>query len=278
MINETVDLYEYFGVPRGENAGGILTSYVPYATHEVSAKKRPAMIVFPGGGYWMLSDREKEPVALRFLSKGYSAFTLQYAVHTAYPVPLVEACMAVAYIRENAEKYSVDEEHIAAVGFSAGGHLAAMLATLFAEKEVKAVLGERNARPDAVILSYPVITADPRFWHEGSIRTISGEDEKLAERLSAEKRVTKNSVPAFIWHTAEDDGVPVENALLMAQAYRAAGVPFELHIFQNGCHGLSLANEETANGRDDTRLIVPNVAQWVDLSLNWLALRGFLVR
>ena len=178
MINETVDLYEYFGVPRGENAGGILTSYVPYATHEVSAKKRPAMIVFPGGGYWMLSDREKEPVALRFLSKGYSAFTLQYAVHTAYPVPLVEACMAVAYIRENAQKYSVDEEHIAAVGFSAGGHLAAMLATMFAEKEVKAVLGERNARPDAVILSYPVITADPRFWHEGSIRTISGDGRK----------------------------------------------------------------------------------------------------
>ena len=213
MLQERVDLYRYFSVKRGKNSSGYLNTYVPDGTPELNVKKRPAMLICTGGGYGFLSDREKEPVAIRFLSKGYSSFTLEYTVKTAYPVPFLEACMAMIYIRENAEKYFVDRNHVCAVGFSAGGHLAAMLATLFAEKEVKAVLGERNARPDAVILSYPVITADPRFWHEGSIRTISGEDEKLAERLSAEKRVTKNSVPAFIWHTAEDDGVPVEKEI-----------------------------------------------------------------
>ncbi|PWM72776.1 MAG: hypothetical protein DBX59_05680 [Bacillota bacterium] len=277
MIHERIDLYEYFRLPRGEKALGYLNAYAPDNMKELPEKRRPAMVVAAGGGYQFLSDREKEPVAIRFFGNGYAAFTLEYSINTAFPAPLIEACMAVAYVRENAEKYCVDKTHIAAVGFSAGGHLIGMLATLFADEAVKNALGDRNVRPDAVILSYPVITSNPRFWHEGSIETISGGSAALKEKLSLENRVEKNSVPAFIWHTSEDGGVPVYNSLAMAGAYAALGVPFELHIFEKGPHGLSVANVESAQSENDNVLINDNAAAWVDLAIDWLKERGFKV-
>lgn len=276
MIHERIDLYKYFGIRRRKNALGYLTSYVPDGTPELNVKQRPVMIVLPGGGYVFLSDREKEPVAIRFMSKGYSAFTLEYSIDTAFPVPLIEACMAVAYVRENAQKYFADPDHVCAVGFSAGGHLTGMLATLSGDDAVKKVLGERNVRPDAVILSYAVITSDPRFAHMGSINTISGGKKTLMHKLSLEKSVTNESVPAFIWHTKEDGGVPVYNALSMASAYSEHGVPFELHVFERGCHGMSLANIETSIG-ENNKMYSKNVAVWVDLAENWLKARGFKV-
>lgn len=277
MIHERIDLYGYFRLPRGEKAKGYLDAYAQGQNPELPEKTRPAMIVAPGGGYQFLSEREKDPVAARFFAEGYAAFTLEYSIDTAYPVPLVEACMAVAYVRENAEKYGVDKEHVCVVGFSAGGHLVGMLATLFGDDAVKRALGERNVRPDAVILSYAVITADPRIWHAGSIETISGGNADLKKKLSLEKCVKKDSAPAFIWHTFEDDGVPVKNSVLMADAYASAGVPFELHVFEKGPHGLSVATVETAAGENDDRLINENAGMWVPLSLNWLKKRGFKV-
>ena len=277
MIHERIDLYAYFHLPRGKKSRGYLNTYVPYNSPEMPEKTRPAMLVVTGGGYQFLSDREKEPVALRFTDLGYASFTLEYSLDVAFPVPFLEGCMAMAYIRENAKKYCVDEKHVCAVGFSAGGHLTGMLATLFADDAVKKALGERNVRPDAVILSYPVITSDPHFWHEGSIETISGGDPVLKEKLSLEKRVTKDSSPAFLWHTAEDDAVPVNNSLFMASAYAGQKVPFELHIFEKGPHGLSIANIETAWGENDAVLINQEVSAWVKLADRWLKKRGFRV-
>lgn len=277
MTYETIDLYEYFSLPKGRNAAGTLTVYARECNPEIKEKLRPAMLVIPGGGYEWVSRREAEPVAMEFLYGGYSVFVLDYTVHTPHPVPLLEAAMAVAYIRENAEKYYVDRAHVGAVGFSAGGHLCATLATMYGEACVKEALGNRAAlvRPDAVVLSYAVITTGLRT-HGGTAKTISGGDAALQEKMSLEKRVTKDSSPAFLWHTVEDDCVPVQNALLMAEAYLKAGVPFDLHVFESGGHGMSTVNGEVTDG--DYPEAVARAGKWVELALSWLASRGFKVR
>ena len=279
MQVKTVDLYEYFEKQRGGANGGYLTVYSRTPSREIKPKTRPSMLVLPGGGYGFLSDREGEPVALEFVSRGYCAFVLKYSIHTAYPVPLTEACMAVAYIRENAEEFCADKEHVAAIGFSAGGHLAGMLATMYGAEEVKEALKQRAefSRPDAVILSYPVVTMKDGVTHEGTRGVITGGGKIPYESLSLEKRVSKDSVPAFIWHTTQDDCVPVENSLLLASAYKKAGVPFALHLFERGWHGLSLADEETYDSAAVGEKL-GHIEKWISLASDWLQMRGFSVR
>ena len=150
-----------------------------------------------------------------------------------------------------------------------------MHATLFAEKEVQAALGAhaQYARPDAAVLCYPVATLDI-CTHGESCEVITGGDKKLRDRISPEKRVTKDSAPAFIWHTYEDDGVPVENSLLLATAYRKAGVPFALHVFEKGWHGMSLCNAIVSN-QTAADVEMYHVGKWFDLAVDWLAAHGF---
>lgn len=272
MITEKIDLYEYFKLNRNGANGGYLTVYARTESAEMKRRIRPAMLVLPGGAYTMISDRESEPVALKFLDKGYSSFVLSYSVYTKYPTPLHEAQMAVAYIRDNAEFYNVDSNRFCAVGFSAGGHLTGLLATA---KTDEAILkrGIDELKPNAVILSYPVVTMG-EFTHVGSRDNISGGNEKPYDVLSVEKRADKNSVPAFIWHTYEDSAVPLENSLMLASAYRNNNVPFALHIFERGWHGLSLADEETNIFSDECKHLY-KVGKWVDLACDWLTSRGF---
>lgn len=279
MELKTVDLYEYFGKQRGGVNGGYLTTYLRTPSLEIKAKLRSAVLVIPGGAYMMVADREGEPVALSFLSEGYCAFLLKYTTHTAYPTPLIEACMAMVYIRENADKFGIDPRSVVAIGFSAGGHLTGMLATMSDEQEVRDVLGARYslAKPDAVILSYPVITMNDDYTHGDTRRIISGGGAVPYDKLSIEKRVSSDSVPAFIWHTMEDNCVPVENSLYLASAYKKAGVSFALHIFEKGFHGLSLCNEEVYDSEDIYKSF-GHVDKWFDLALDWLKMRGFAVK
>lgn len=273
MIYEKIDLYKYFGIKRKSGAVGYLTAYVPDNKECSENRKRPAMLVIPGGGYIYVSARESEPIAMRFNSLGYSAFVLDYSVKPLYfPTQLIEACMAMAYIRQNAKKYAVDVEHVCAVGFSAGGHLTGMLATLYSDDTVKNALKDAAdlTRPDAVILSYPVITGSLKYRNEVTMTAISAGKKNLIQKLSLEKLVNENSSPAFIWHTMNDDVVPVQNSLLMASAYAEHGVPFELHIFEKGIHGLSVATQETTH-------VNKNAAVWIDLANNWLESRGFKI-
>ena len=277
MLHETIDLYAACHIERGAHKKGYLYAYVPNRMTENKPKIRPAIIICPGGGYEFWSQREGEPVALRFLSAGYAAFVLDYDLNTPHPEPLLQACMAIKYLRGNANKYGIDANRIAAVGFSAGGHLAGSFATLYGEEEITSRLGatKETLRPDAVILSYPVITMT-KATHGGTRNVITGGKAELMEKLSLENAVTKNSSPAFIWHTATDNCVPVENAYRMALAYQKAGVPYELHIFEHGCHGLSLADIEVFDEGNEN--ILPEDAVWLPLALTWLKGRGFAVR
>ncbi len=278
MIYETIDLYDYFKIKRGGATGGYLTAYARSQLSELYRKTRPAILVIPGGGYGMISGREGEPVALEFLSKGYAAFQLEYTVETAYPVPLNEAVMAMRFIRENAARFQIDSALVAAIGFSAGGHLAGLLSTVAEEEAQRAVgVSDKLVRPDAAILSYPVITMREELTHEGTKRIASDGGRIDCDLLSVEKRVTKECPPCFIWHTAADTCVPVENSLLLASACRSEGVPFSLHIFERGWHGLSLCNEETGGQTPEDAEHV-RVGKWAELALSWLSSRGFSVK
>ncbi len=272
MYTERVDLYKYFNIDRPEGAEGYLNVYVQEEMERKPNRKRPAMLVIGGGGYFYVSGREKECVALKFVGEGFTAFVLDYSVAPVrYPAQLIEGLMAIVYIRENAQKLRTDPNHVAAVGFSAGGHLCSMLATLFDSDDARKALGERAklSRPDAVILSYSVITYGDKDHCESFI-LLCGDDEELKKRLSTEKCVTKDSSPAFIWTTVDDNVVPSENSLYYALACKQNNVPFELHLFAHGEHGLSIATEEPFT-------VNKAVQVWVSLALTWLRERGFVI-
>lgn len=228
---------------------------------------RPAVLVIPGGAYEHIGFAEGEPVALQFFAAGYQAFLLDYAVAPRARdwQPMIDAARAVDWLHRQAAALHIRPGQVAVCGFSAGGHLAACSAILWDAVPVQEALGQPGpaCRPDAVILSYPVITAG-RYRHEGSIRNIAGEDPALWERFSLEKQVRPGLPPFFVWHTVADGVVPVENALLLAGALRKSSVPFELHLFPEGDHGMSLCT--AALGTE-----MPHNARWFGLCLDWLS-------
>ena len=282
-INE-IDLYEYFGVKKPENGVGVIYSYVNDNSREIELeRKHPAMLVIPGGGYSMTSDREAEPVALAYTAKNFNSFVLRYSCSPVrHPYQLAEAIMAMNYIRLNADELNVDPDMVAAVGFSAGGHLCAMLGSISDDAEAARIFKSKvNARPDAIVLGYPVITSGKKA-HLWSFMELCGEENKeLIKKLDITYLVNKNSAPAFIWATNTDNCVPCRNALLAALAYDEAEVPFSVHIWGKGDHGLSLANACVYGGdayKWAMSVMTPSVREWVDLSVEWLAENGVRVK
>lgn len=244
MNVETFDLYRHFSLPSPTGAAGKLTCWHSPTPQRVSpCRRKPAVLILPGGGYEHISPRESEPVALRFAAKGWVPFVLEYScAPLAFPVQLREAAMAMRLIRENAERFELDPHMVAAVGFSAGGHLCGTLGALW-DDPVLADIGPAHLfRPDALGLCYPVaVSSGPT--HQGSFENISHGDPVLRERLSLEKLVRSDMPPVFLWHTRDDQSVPCRNSLLLAQALEEAGVDFSLHIYRHGQHGLSTADE-----------------------------------
>lgn len=274
MIIEQIDLYKYFKLQKPEGAKGILTTYAITNNAEVDLKRaRSAMLVIPGGAYAFVSAREAEPVALAYVAHGFNAFVLDYSVAPAcvFPTALREAALAMIYIRLNSKKYCVDVDSVAAVGFSAGGHLCGCLGTIFNCDELSDLPNGDLIRPSAVILSYPVsVSFDPTISHMNSFYNLTGKNEQLINRLSLDKCVNSFSSPAFIWHTEADNCVPVEGTLHLALAYKRNKVPFCLHIYEKGEHGISVATDEVNTNN-------PQAATWIPLSVAWLKERGFKI-
>ena len=232
-----------------------------------SDRIRPAIVICPGGGYQHVSWREAEPVAEPYFAAGYQVFILYYSVGEGAGNlnPLCQLADTVAHIRRNSKDWHVDPGKIAVCGFSAGGHLACSLGTMFHEsKFLNTFKRNDDVRPNAMILGYPVITAD-EYAHKGSIETVSGAKEGSEEYswFDLTKHVDENTPPTFLWHTAEDRGVPVENSMKLALALSNAGVAFEYHVFPKGGHGMSVCTEEV--GSFDTYN-----ARWTTWSIQWL--------
>jgi acetyl esterase/lipase len=245
------------GVPGGKPAGGeervvnnrISNIHVPTLTHFPApgdGAGKAAVVVCPGGGYQIVAfGHEGLDVARRLNAMGVSAFVLKYRLlEYGHPAPLQDVLRAIRTVRSRAKEFGLSPDRIGVMGFSAGGHLAATAATLFDAPDGRtgAALDSVSARPDFAVLVYPVITLKPPFAHAGSRRNLIGgtPEPALIDRLSPELQVTKNTPPAFLVHTAEDKGVPLENSLLFYQAIRSAGGSAELHLYEKGPHGFGL--------------------------------------
>jgi acetyl esterase/lipase len=253
-----------------------LYAYLLDHSEDIKVEKRPIVLICPGGGYEFTSDREAEPIAMKLLAEGIHACILRYAVAPArFPTALAQAAKAVALIRENAADWHVAPDQIAVMGFSAGGHLAASLGTFwhadFLREETG--LGPEAVRPDKMVLCYPVITAG-QHCNAGSFEALLGEnaqDPASRDFVSLETRVTRHAPPAFIWHTWDDEAVPVENSLLFMEALRKGGVPFEAHIYPKGVHGVSLGTALTESASEPGgRLAPPEVQGWINMATRWL--------
>lgn len=276
MEKKTVKIslpYEKAGLS-AEGCGAELDLYTIERHDNIELKKRPAVVICPGGGYEYCSVREAEPVALRFAAFGIAAFVLRYScVNKKFPTALLEAAQAVAYVRNNSEELGVDPEKIMICGFSAGGHLAASLAVHWKKPFITETLGGESElyKPNGAVLCYPVITSGEKR-HDGSIVNIAGSDypAEIMELVSLEKQVTADVPPVFLWHTSDDGCVPVENSLMFASALAANNVPFACHIFESGVHGLALCDDTTA-GYDGH--LNPDCARWFGMAVDWIKSR-----
>ncbi|HZG55064.1 alpha/beta hydrolase [Paenibacillus sp.] len=237
----------------------------------VPGKGNAAVVVAPGGGYGMRAEHEGEPIARWLNGLGISAFVLRYRVAPyKYPAALLDAQRAIRTVRRRADAFGIDPARVGLLGFSAGGHLAATAGTHY-DRGLPATEAEDDVdllscRPDALILCYAVITMKGPCAHEGSRLNLLGADPDpaLLASLCNEDQVTADTPRTFLWHTSDEESVPVENSLMFATALRKHKVPFELHVYAEGHHGLGLAAEH------------PFARGWTGACADWLRNIGFV--
>ena len=249
-----------------EEYGQPAPSLTPFLSDNSDGKKRGCVIVAPGGGYSGRAFHEGEPISKMLNTAGIHSFVLNYRVAPyKYPIQLYDINRAVRYVRYHADKFGIDKNKIGILGFSAGGHLCTMGIEHFDYgKDDGDEIDKVSSRPDAGILCYAVISMIS-FVNEGSREALIGKnyDQLLAEKLSGEVSVRNDTPPVFMWHTAKDSCVPVENSLNMAVSLSKKKIPFEMHIFPKGVHGLGLAES------------IPETSQWAGLLQKWLLKLGF---
>ncbi len=232
-----------------------------------------AIVICPGGGYGGLASHEGATYAQFMQQHGINGFVLKYRLGSAgyrHPIMLGDAARALRTVRANAKRWKIDPNKIGIMGSSAGGHLASTLLTHFdaGNPQASDPIDRISSRPSLGVLCYPVITLG-EFTHRGSKRNLLGDKPpaELVELLSNEKQVTGNTPPTFLWHTVQDNAVPVENSLQFATALRKAGVPFALHVYQKGRHGIGLADKPPFK----------NIHPWGKDLVFWLKAQGFIV-
>ena len=274
MIHKTLELKNYFDFLGKSSDNPTLDIYLPFNMTEMNRQdwKRPCLLICPGGGYGMCSQRESEVIGLHFLPEGFNVFVLTYSVApNRFPAQIREVAAAMELIYANAQEWNCDTEKIAIMGFSAGGHLAAHYSTMFDCKEVREVFPESKS-VNASVLCYPVISGDFSFTHQGSILNLLGrapENKAEEDYFSCERNVKSSTPPAFIWHTAEDGCVPVKNSLVYASALAENNVPVELHIYPFGGHGLSTCDKHTI---DNMTNAIAYDSAWLDSVKKWFRL------
>ena len=253
----------------GTNANDIptLTAYLPDAANTTGA----AMVICPGGAYIHLAPHEGNDYALWLNQHGVTCFVLKYRLGTSgyrHPAMLNDASRAVRWVRAHADEFKVDAHRVGIMGSSAGGHLAATLLTHFDAGDANAAdaIERQGSRPDLGVLCYPVISMG-EFTHKGSKESLLGKnpDPELVKLLSNELQVTTNTPPCFLWTTFEDTAVPIENTLLFAAALQKNHVPFDLHVYQKGGHGMGLKDKPP----------FANPHPWAGDCLFWLKVQKF---
>lgn len=245
-----------------------LTAFLPAAN-----PTKTAVVIAPGGGYTHLATQKEGDDFARWLNAhGVAGFVLKYRLGPNYhhPVELGDAQRAIRTVRAKAAQLGIAPDHIGMWGSSAGGHLTASAGTLFDQGPPANAdaIDHESARPDFLVLAYPVITLEDPYAHTGSRQYLLGDtpDPALVEHMSLEKRVTKDTPPTFLYTTTDDGTVPVMNSVMFYSALVAAKVPAEMHIFAHGPHGTGLAPG------------FPDLKVWPDLLATWMRSRGYMAQ
>ncbi len=229
------------------------TDFIPTLTGYVhgTKNKKPSVLIVPGGGYSHVSPTEAFVVALKFIEKGYNAFVLTYTTRTSKKMEplknqaLKDLAKAIVIIKQNTEKWNVDTDKICTIGFSAGGHLVSSLSVHHNKKSLDEIKNGIDIKPKAQILSYPVISMSESFTHQGSKFSLLGENLSNDELdyWSTEKQVGEHTPPTFLWHCVDDQSVDIDNSLSFSKALKKYNIPFELHLFSYGSHGVSTSDD-----------------------------------
>jgi acetyl esterase/lipase len=265
--------------PVGKTPGSLgdrpqdVPTITPYLPSTPAAAPQPAMVICPGGGYGGLAEHEGRDYALFLNSRGIACFVLKYRLGSAgyrHPVMLQDAARAVRTVRARAGEWNIDAARVGIMGSSAGGHLASTLLTHFDSGKADAAdpVERQSSRPALGVLCYPVISMQSDLTHAGSRRNLLGENPPadLVENLSNERQVTAQTPPTFLWHTGEDAAVKPENSLLFAAALQKNGVPYDLHIYRIGRHGIGLTDTPP----------FANVHPWAQDLVYWLKSHGWV--
>lgn len=300
MIHQFISFYE------DRKEVGIETYFLDYDVAFRRGKDTPLVLICPGGGYAFLSEREMEPVAMAWNFLGFHAAVLHYSTGRAalMPQPLLDVAMGVKWCREHAKRYHIRQNGILLCGFSAGGHVAAGLGVHWDKTWFQVLMeGESQMwRPDGLVLGYPLINiaetkrklpyiedfsmANHDVEEDCYVFAKDGEryidfmkleysylfhkvdpDEEQMLRWSLDKQVSESTPPCFLWHTGQDNLVWAANSLKFAAALERYRVPYELHVFARGYHGLSLASESSA---DQANGIVPECQEWITMAGRWI--------
>lgn len=247
-----------------------------YAADEIKGFTRKAILIIPGGGYNNIcSDREGEPVAMAFMPYGFNAFVLHYSVGEGhvFPQQLIEASMAMKYIRDNTDRYNISSDDVFALGFSAGGHLAACLGTMWDSNIISDnvnVCNEYN-KPKGVVLLYPVIEGGKEYSHNESFYNLFGTSELTEDEYNSSNiinYISEKTPPTFIMHSSNDELVNVKNSLMLADKFAENNIKFEMHIYYDAPHGVALANKLT--WIDNPKYDNNSIAKWVECAVMWI--------
>ena len=230
-------------------------------------KKRGSVVVYPGGGYTTRAPHEGITIANWLNYIGINAYVAHYRVAPhKHPAPLMDAQRAVRMVRKINEDEGQDNQLVGIIGFSAGGHLACCVSTMHNQQHYDLVdsVDQYSCRPDAAILCYPVASFG-KYTHQGSKNNLLGDRLELTERMSPENSVDETTPPCFLWHTAADTAVPVQNSLLFGMALADHKVPFEMHVYPDGHHGLGTISQQYQEVCMD----------WTNACQKWLCRLGF---
>jgi len=258
MLYQKIYLKDFYELDSDAN----IEIMVPINRDFEARDKTRAIIVVPGGGYSFVSKREADPVAIEFLRQNFVTITLEYSTHRAYPYPQFELACAFDYVRRHADELFVDKDKISAIGFSAGGHLVGSYGYLYQMKEfLNLGFDEDMIKPNCLILSYPVILMNEKA-HQETKEIITGNSPYLLDLLSIDKHIDSNYPPTFIWTTVEDDIVPYENSVVMAEKLKEKNIEHEFFLYPYLHHGLSVVNPLNYSSQELENKYYQEVSLW----------------
>lgn len=270
MIYKKIDLIKEYHLNTEVECN--LYIYEEDLSYEINLNRRfLPLLIIPGGDYEFTSFREKEPVALKFLSEGFASFVLEYSCgeKAKFPLQLLEGYLALDYINKNKEELHIDISKLGLIGFSAGAHLNGLLSSSYLKEEF---IEEYKLNIPKIAYSaygYPVVNQYDEPREQSFINLFKNEKLRMESDLSLPKLINKNNPRAFIFSTVEDSVVPIKNTISLISAYKENAVPFEVHIFEHGEHGLSLGNISVYNLKYLDEFSKTN-SKWFDLFLIWL--------